>query len=92
MASIAVAVAVLGATVNAVQFFPYPTKDVALSPDGMDPKPTPAPFVDLRKRQNGIESLVVQVAPDNTCGYVSGSIGANVLLCANAASCRSRAR
>ena len=76
--SLVVAVAVLGSAASALQFFPQPTGKMVLPGDGVDPLPTPGPqgFVELHKRQN-LNSLVVEVAPDNTCGFVSGSLGAH---------------
>lgn len=75
--TILVAAALLGATANAIQFFPLPTHSVVLPGNGITPRPTPGPegFAELRKRQNN-DVEVVLVGPDNTCGYVSGSIGA----------------
>lgn len=55
--------------------FPKPTVSLVLPLDGITPRPTLGPGQDeLRKRQSAAETVLV--APDNTCGYVSGRPGA----------------
>ncbi|OLN92211.1 hypothetical protein CCHL11_01597 [Colletotrichum chlorophyti] len=55
--------------------------------DQLDPQPTEAPtYADLKRRQSPAAITTVLVAPDNTCGYVSGRAGA-AYTCATAASC-----
>ncbi|OHE90829.1 hypothetical protein CORC01_13873 [Colletotrichum orchidophilum] len=54
--------------------------------DQFSPQPTKAPaYADLRKRQTSTTTTVL-VAPDNTCGYISGRAGA-AYTCGTAASC-----
>ncbi|KAK2018757.1 hypothetical protein LZ32DRAFT_643390 [Colletotrichum eremochloae] len=54
--------------------------------DQYAPRPTKAPvYGDLRKRQTS--EVTVLVAPDNTCGYVSGRAGAEYT-CGGSATCR----
>jgi hypothetical protein len=55
---------------------PEATHSVVLPLDGMTPKPTPPPGLhELVRRQDGASSYAVTmaVAPDNTCGYISGN-------------------
>ncbi|QDS69737.1 hypothetical protein FKW77_010050 [Venturia effusa] len=58
-----------------------------IDPNGTTPKPTTAAILHpgLAKRQNG-QSLLGYLAPDNTCGYVSGSLGA-VKTCSKSQQC-----
>lgn len=54
--------------------------------DQFSPQPTKAPaYAELRKRQSSTTTTVL-VAPDNTCGYISGRAGA-AYTCGTAASC-----
>jgi hypothetical protein len=56
-----------------------PTVVVSLPPDGMSPRPTSPPnHRDLFRRQNDNEKdQYVLIAPDATCGYISGRPGAS---------------
>jgi hypothetical protein len=68
-----------GALVNALQApVPSPTNNIANALGfGFDLLPTAAAMLpgDLLKRQAGSGSLIGYIAPDNTCGYVSGVQG-----------------
>jgi hypothetical protein len=63
---------------------PLPTDNIANAMGfGFDPIPTAAPMPppNLFKRQAaGSGSLIGYLAPDNTCGYVSGVQGASIAL------------
>jgi len=56
-----------------------PAVDGILNLQGVTPKPTPAPIPRylMNKRQGtASDSLLGYLAPDNTCGYVGGLLGA----------------
>jgi hypothetical protein len=63
---------------------PLPTDNIANAMGfGFDPIPTAAPMLppNLFKRQaTGSGSLLGYLAPDNTCGYVSGVVGMLIAL------------
>jgi hypothetical protein len=70
----------LSAIVDALNApLPLPTDNIANAMGfGFDPIPTAAPMLppNLFKRQaTGSGSLIGYLAPDNTCGYVSGALG-----------------
>lgn len=67
---------------------PRATIAAILPLDGMSPMPTAPPvFHELRRRQlDSSTDDTVLVAPDNTCGYISGRIGA-AYTCNNGAQC-----
>ncbi|KXH29655.1 hypothetical protein CSAL01_02882 [Colletotrichum salicis] len=65
---------------------PQATTSLNFPLDQFSPQPTKAPaYADLRKRQSSTTTTVL-VAPDNTCGYISGRAGA-AYTCGTAASC-----
>lgn len=67
-------VALFGASVQAIAFpGPSPTNDIyAIQEDGWTPMPTAPPGVhEVLRRQNRLASTYI-MAPDNTCGFVSG--------------------
>ncbi|KAF4969917.1 hypothetical protein FZEAL_10141 [Fusarium zealandicum] len=72
------AIAALSAAANARHLFhSEPTGIVALPFDGVSPRPTTPPRVrDLFRRADDDEAQTVLVAPDATCGYISGLVGA----------------
>ena len=78
------AVAALGTTVNGRAFWqPRATATVKMAAEGNPPAPTlPPKMSELRKRADA----VVLVAPDNTCGYISGLPGA-AYFCGKGATC-----
>ncbi|GJN74246.1 wnt and FGF inhibitory regulator domain-containing protein [Purpureocillium lilacinum] len=54
---------------------PQATRSVVLPADGMSPKPTVPPSMHelLRRQDSTSYKLTMAVAPDNTCGYISGN-------------------
>ncbi|KXX74234.1 hypothetical protein MMYC01_209658 [Madurella mycetomatis] len=67
-------VALFGVSVQAIAFpGPSPTNDIyAIQEDGWTPMPTAPPGVhEVLRRQNSLASTFI-MAPDNTCGFVSG--------------------
>lgn len=74
------AAAALGTTVNGrnLHTLPEATGSAAWPSDGMSPRPTlpPLPPVELFRRASTSTPVTALVAPDNTCGYVSGLVGA----------------
>ncbi|KAF4997273.1 hypothetical protein FDECE_12133 [Fusarium decemcellulare] len=79
--SVAAVAAALSTTANARHLaYPGPTGIVALPLDGISPVPTTPPRVhDLFRRANkdkDEEGTTVLMAPDATCGYISGRAGA----------------
>ncbi|CAI0651472.1 unnamed protein product [Colletotrichum noveboracense] len=79
--------AVLSGLANAKLYaVPEATTTFNLPLDQFSPQPTKAPaYADLRRRQTSAATTVL-VAPDNTCGYISGRAGA-AYTCGTAASC-----
>ncbi|KAJ3507910.1 hypothetical protein NM208_g15896 [Fusarium decemcellulare] len=79
--SVAAVTVALSTTANARHLaYPGPTGIVALPLDGISPVPTTPPRVhDLFRRANkdkDEEGTTVLMAPDATCGYISGRAGA----------------
>ncbi|KAM0440775.1 hypothetical protein ACHAPT_000076 [Fusarium lateritium] len=76
----AAAVVALSVTANARHLaYPEPTSIVALALDGVSPAPTTPPRLhDIFRRANDNKDdpTTVLVAPDATCGFVSGRLGA----------------
>ena len=68
----------LFATANAEYWHPAKvTQVVDLPSNGWTPKPTDPPtFHELFKRNSSSDSPTVYLAPDATCGYISGRAGA----------------
>ncbi|UNI20196.1 hypothetical protein JDV02_006309 [Purpureocillium takamizusanense] len=54
---------------------PQATRSVVLPADGMSPRPTVPPSMHelLRRQDSTSYKLTMAVAPDNTCGYISGN-------------------
>ncbi|KAF6840446.1 duf1620 domain-containing protein [Colletotrichum plurivorum] len=79
--------AVLSGLANARLYdVPEATTVFNLPLDQFSPQPTKAPaYVDLKRRQASTITTVL-VAPDNTCGYISGRAGA-AYTCAAQATC-----
>ncbi|WQF81609.1 hypothetical protein CDEST_06623 [Colletotrichum destructivum] len=79
--------AVLSSLANAkVYKMPQATTSFDFPLDQFSPQPTKAPaYADLRRRQTSTITTVL-VAPDNTCGYISGRAGA-AYTCGSSASC-----
>lgn len=79
--------AVLSSLANAkVYKMPEATTSFDFPLDQFSPQPTKAPaYADLRRRQTSTTTTVL-VAPDNTCGYISGRAGA-AYTCGSSASC-----
>ncbi|KAH0442241.1 hypothetical protein CcaCcLH18_01679 [Colletotrichum camelliae] len=79
--------AVLSGLANAKLYaVPEATTTFNLPLDQFSPQPTKAPaYAELRRRQTSAATTVL-VAPDNTCGYISGRAGA-AYTCGSAASC-----
>ncbi|KAK1508656.1 hypothetical protein CTAM01_02442 [Colletotrichum tamarilloi] len=79
--------AALSSLANAkIYELPQATTSFNFPLDQFSPQPTKAPaYADLRKRQASTTTTVL-VAPDNTCGYISGRAGA-AYTCGTAASC-----
>ncbi|CAM1504148.1 Fc.00g017390.m01.CDS01 [Cosmosporella sp. VM-42] len=76
-----VAIAALVATANARNLaLPNPTASFELPLDGISPRPTKAPVglheLFRRASESSTTDETVLVAPDNTCGYISGRPGA----------------
>ena len=75
-----IAIAALFATANARNLdLPKPTGAFVLLLDGISPRPTSAPLglhELLRRAGTTTTDETVLVAPDNTCGYISGRPGA----------------
>lgn len=71
--------AVFYATANARHLIEsQPTGAVTLALDGVTPKPTSPPdFPRLLRRQTNPDDQYILVAPDATCGYISGRPGAS---------------
>ncbi|KAF9870528.1 hypothetical protein CkaCkLH20_12018 [Colletotrichum karsti] len=82
-----VGLAVLSGLANAkIYAAPEATASFNLPLDQFSPQPTKAPAnAELRRRQTSAGTTVL-VAPDNTCGYISGRAGA-AYTCGTAASC-----
>lgn len=64
---------------NVIEMQPKATASVVLPDDGISPRPTPPPgwdsFHDLMRRATSSQTpLTMMIAPDNTCGWVSGRI------------------
>ncbi|GKT49958.1 uncharacterized protein ColSpa_10139 [Colletotrichum spaethianum] len=80
------ALAVLSSLANAkVYQMPKATTSFNLPLHQFNPEPTEAPsYAELRRRQ--ATGTTVLVAPDNTCGYISGRAGA-AYTCGNSATC-----
>lgn len=69
------AAAALGATVNGrnLHSLPKATGSLAWPSDGISPKPTLPPFPQAELARRTTSSIMTAlVAPDNTCGYISG--------------------
>ncbi|KAJ0165659.1 hypothetical protein CTA2_10472 [Colletotrichum tanaceti] len=79
--------AVLSSLANAkVYKMPEATTSFDFPLDQFSPQPTKAPaYADLRRRQTSTITTVL-VAPDNTCGFISGRAGA-AYTCGSTASC-----
>ncbi|EFQ30133.1 hypothetical protein CGRA01v4_00949 [Colletotrichum graminicola] len=83
-AGLAVLASLANATVSSR--LPRATMTFNFPLDQFAPRPTKAPvYGDLRKRQS-TSDVTVLVAPDNTCGYVSGRAGAEYT-CGGSATC-----
>lgn len=82
------AIAAFVAAADARLQLPKATGSMVLPLDGISPKPTTPPTVhDLRRRQDSSSSKeTVLVAPDETCGYISGRFGASYF-CNGGAQC-----
>ncbi|TDZ23380.1 hypothetical protein Cob_v003665 [Colletotrichum orbiculare MAFF 240422] len=79
--------AMLSSVANARLYeVPEATTIFNLPLDQFSPQPTKAPaYADLKRRQASTTTTVL-VAPDNTCGYISGRAGA-AYTCGSAANC-----
>ncbi|OHW89798.1 DUF1620 domain-containing protein [Colletotrichum incanum] len=79
--------AVLSSLANAkVYHMPEATTSFNFPLDQFNPQPTKAPaYAELRRRQASTTTTVL-VAPDNTCGYISGRAGA-AYTCGASATC-----
>jgi hypothetical protein len=77
--------AALSRAVDGRGFLPSATPiDIAPVLNGFSPRPTNGPDVELVKRQTSKATLLI--APDNTCGFVSGRPGA-AYTCGRSATC-----
>ncbi|KAH7273815.1 hypothetical protein FSOLCH5_001306 [Fusarium solani] len=74
----AATIVALSVTANARHLaYPEPTSIVALALDGVSPAPTTPPQLhEFFRRANQDDPKTVLVAPDATCGYISGRLGA----------------